>query len=45
MRGYFLYRIKLPKHTFIIQNGYAYTLEADEEKLTKRYKINNWSTG
>lgn len=42
--GIFLYKTKLPKHTFIIRNGYAYTLEAEEEELIKRYKIKNWST-
>jgi hypothetical protein len=39
-----LYKTKLPKHTFIIRYGYAYTLEAEEEELIKRYKIKNWST-
>lgn len=40
--GIFLYKTKLPKHTYIIRNGYIYTLEADEDEFIKRYKIKNW---
>jgi hypothetical protein len=42
--GYFLYKTKLPKNTYIIRNGYIYALEANDEELIKRYKIKNWST-
>lgn len=42
--GLFLYRTKLPKHTFIIRNGYIYALEANDEEVIKRYKIKNWDS-
>lgn len=41
--GIFLYKTKLPKNTYIIRNGYVYTLEADEEEAIKQYKIKNWA--
>jgi len=42
--GYFLYRTTLPKHTYVIRNGYVYALEVDEDEIVKRFKIKNWST-
>jgi hypothetical protein len=42
--GIFLYKTKLPKHTFIIRNGYVYALEANDEEVIKRYKIKNWDS-
>ncbi len=41
--GIFLYKTTLPKNTYIIRNGYVYTLEADEEEAIKQFKIKNWS--
>lgn len=41
--GIFLYKTKLPKNTYLIRNGYVYTLEADDEETIKQYKIMNWS--
>jgi len=40
--GYFLYKTILPKHTYVIKNGYLYALEINDMELVKRYKIKNW---
>jgi hypothetical protein len=41
--GYFLYRTKLPKDTYVIRDGYAYCGEIGDEEIVKRFKIKNWS--
>jgi hypothetical protein len=40
--GYFLYRTKLPKDTYVIRNGYVYCCEVGDEEIIKRYRIKNW---
>ena len=40
--GYYLYKTILPKHTYVIKNGYLYALEIYDKELVKRFKINNW---
>ena len=40
--GHYLYKTTLPKHTYVIQNGYLYALEINEMELVKRFKIKNW---
>jgi len=40
--GIYLYKSKLPRNTFVIKDGYLYTLEVDDAELIKRYRINNW---
>ena len=40
--GVFLYRTFLPKETYVIRNGYVYSLEAGDEEIIKRSKITNW---
>jgi len=42
--GYFLYRTKLPKDTYVIRNGYIYALEAKEDEIVKRFRIKNWGS-
>jgi hypothetical protein len=43
--GYFLYKTTLPRNTYVIKEGFLYTLILNEEKgleLVKRFKIKNW---
>lgn len=40
--GYYLYRTTLPKHTYVIKNGYLYAIEVSDDEIIKRYKIKNW---
>ncbi len=45
--GHYLYQIKMPHRTFIIDDGYLYCVEMNEERgllLMKRYLISNWSS-
>jgi hypothetical protein len=42
--GYFLYRTRLPKETFVIRNGCLYALEVKDDEVVKRYKIKNWDS-
>ena len=40
--GYYLYKTALPKHTYVIKNGYLYAREVEDDELVKRFKIKNW---
>jgi hypothetical protein len=40
--GYYLYKTILPKQTRVIKIGYLYTLEVEDDKLVKLFKIKNW---
>lgn len=40
--GYYLYKTTLPKHTYVIKNGYLYALEVEDDELVKRFRIKNW---
>jgi hypothetical protein len=41
--GHYLYAAKLPRNTYVIEDGYLYALEVDDEELVNRYKIKNWN--
>ena len=45
MDGIYLYKTKLPLHTYVIKNGFLYALVLDEDIGTERivrYRIKNW---
>lgn len=45
--GHYLYQIKMPHRTYIIDDRYLYCVEMNEERgllLVKRYLITNWSS-
>ena len=44
-RGFYLYKLSIPLHPYLIKNGYVYLIKVLEESgdvLVKRYKIKNW---
>jgi hypothetical protein len=44
-QGFYLYRTKLPRNTYVIKNGYLYAHDLNEEEgleSVKRYEITNW---
>ncbi len=45
MDGIYLYKTKLPLHTYVIKNGFLYARVLDEDIGTERivrYSIKNW---
>jgi hypothetical protein len=44
-QGFYLYRTKLPRNTYVIKNGYLYAHDLNEEEgleSVKKYEITNW---
>ena len=43
--GYYVYKTKLPRNTYVIKNGYLYAHFVNEDsgmELIKRFNIRNW---